>query len=79
MDDEYTPIACDRYSELELAILRRQRLRLSLRGRGGLRRIETLDPVNLRTRRQAEYLIARNPAGLARVLRLDRIAEARPL
>lgn len=79
MDSDYTPIACARYSELELAILRRQRLRLSLRGRGGLHRIETLTPVNLRTRSHAEYLIARNDDGTPRVLRLDRIADAQPL
>lgn len=78
MDSDYTPIACARYSELELAILRRLRLRLSLRGRSGLHRIETLTPVNLRTRCHAEYLIARNDAGTPRVLRLDRIADAQP-
>ena len=69
----YTPIPCARYSELELAIMHRRTLRLALRGGRHPGRISTLRPLDLRTRRHAEYLIGRTPAGTLRVLRLDRI------
>jgi Rho-binding antiterminator len=73
MNKDYTPIGCALYSEYELLIMHREPLRLSYLGAGNRSRIETLMPVNLRTHRKAEYLIARNPAGICRVLRLDRI------
>lgn len=73
---DYTPIACELYSRYELIILRRERLLVTSR-RGALHRVETLDPVDLRTRRHAEYLIARTPAGVSRVLRLDRISSSK--
>ena len=69
----YQPIDCATYSEYELAIMRACRLKLCWRGRGGIDRVETLLPTDLRTRSHAEYLIARNLQGAIRVLRLDRI------
>jgi Rho-binding antiterminator len=73
MNKDYTPIACGLYSEYELLIMHREPLRLSYLGARNRSRIETLTPIDLRTRRKAEYLIARNPNGICRVLRLDRI------
>lgn len=73
MNKDYTPIGCELYSEYELLILRKKRLRLHYQGPGKRTRIETLLPVNLRTRSKGEYLIARSPNGITRVLRLDRI------
>ncbi|OOG25985.1 transcriptional antiterminator, Rof [Thioalkalivibrio denitrificans] len=73
MKREYTPIPCALYSEYELAILRRRTLRVRWKDRYGMDRVETLKPVDLRTRRHAEFMIARNQLGQQRVLRLDRI------
>jgi transcriptional antiterminator Rof (Rho-off) len=36
-------------------------------------RIEPIYPQDLRTHRKGEYLIAQNPSGVNRVMRLDRI------
>jgi Rho-binding antiterminator len=78
MNKDYTPIACELYSEYELHIMHRDHLKLSYLGAGQLSRIETLRPVNLRTRNKAEYLIARSLNGVSRVLRLDRIRTFEP-
>jgi Rho-binding antiterminator len=73
MMPEYTPIPCELYSEYELAIMRRRALRVRWKDRYGMDRVETLKPTDLRTRRHAEFMIARNHLGQQRVLRLDRI------
>jgi Rho-binding antiterminator len=77
MDRNYTPISCELYSRYELVIMRRRTLRVRWKDRNGMDRLETLKPTNLRTRRRAEFMIARNHLGQMRVLRLDRILEAR--
>jgi Rho-binding antiterminator len=77
MTREYTPIPCALYSEYELAIMRRRTLKVRWKDRYGMDRVETLRPTDLRTRRHAEFMIARNQLGQQRVLRLDRIVEAR--
>ena len=76
MNKKYTPISCEIYSNYELAIIRRCLLRVVWEGAGGIDRIETLKPSDLRTRRSAEFMIARNQLGHRRVLRLDRIKSA---
>jgi Rho-binding antiterminator len=73
MTSDYTPISCERYSEYELAIMRGRNLKVRWKDRYGMDRLETLKPTNLRTRRHAEFMIARNQLGQRRVLRLDRI------
>ena len=73
MTRDYVPISCAEYSRYELAILRGQALRVSWHGARGVTRVEALRPVDLRTRRHAEFMIARNHLGQQRVLRLDRI------
>lgn len=78
MNKDYTPIACNLYSEYELHIMHQDRLKLSYVGASNLTRIETLLPINLRTRKKAEYLIARSLSGVSRVLRLDRIRAFEP-
>ncbi|MEJ2059923.1 MAG: transcriptional antiterminator, Rof [Gammaproteobacteria bacterium] len=79
MSNEYIPISCADYSRYELAILRGQALRVSWRGARGVAHVETLIPLDLRTRTHAEFLIARNQEGSRRVLRLDRIRHAEPV
>jgi Rho-binding antiterminator len=79
MSKRYVPIPCDIYSRYELAILRRQTLRIAWRGTHGIDRIEPLKPLNLRTRAGGEYMIARNPVGQRRVMRLDRILNVQTL
>lgn len=78
MNKNYTPIACNLYSEYELHIMHQDHLKLSYLGANNLTRIETLLPINLRTRKKAEYLIARSLSGVSRVLRLDRIRAFEP-
>jgi len=78
MNKDYTPIACNLYSEYELHIMHQNHLKLSYFGASNLTRIETLLPINLRTHKKAEYLIARSLTGVSRVLRLDRIRALEP-
>jgi Rho-binding antiterminator len=70
---DYTPIDCSLYSEYELAILHGKQLRVSWRDAEGPPRIEVLTPVDLRTRQGEEFLVAIDPLGTEREIRLDRI------
>ena len=70
---DYQPIACDLYSQYELAIMHRTPLTLSWRGLDGLSHLETLLPEDLETRNGEEFLVARNAAGDQFRVRLDRI------
>jgi Rho-binding antiterminator len=76
---DYTPVACDLYSEYEVAIVQRKRLRLSWRQAGGQLRVELLRPVDLRTRNHAEFLLAETLKGNKLELRLDQIIKAEVL
>ena len=71
--DTYTPIACALYSEYELAILRRRRLRLRWCDAEGMDHIEVVRPVDLQTRQGEEFMVLED----GRELRLDRIVEQR--
>ncbi|MDD3449458.1 MAG: transcriptional antiterminator, Rof [Gammaproteobacteria bacterium] len=79
MSDDYTPIGCDRYSELELHIMHRDRLRTAWRDAEGNLHQEVLSPQDLQTREGAEYLLAETLTGAAIELRLDRILRIEPL
>lgn len=74
---EYTPIDCDRYSEYELAIMHKRKLRVCWRDAAAVTHVETLLPRDLQTRQGEEFLIAENSAGERLEIRLDRIAEAK--
>ncbi len=69
---DYSPMDCAQYSRLELAILKKRALHLRWTGRG-ITHIEVVRPVDLRTRRHAEYLILCDALKRRRILRLDRI------
>lgn len=75
MSDGYTPIGCDVYSELELHIMHRERLRTAWRDVEG----KVLLPKDLQTRQGAEYLLAETHTGEALELRLDRILRIEPM
>jgi Rho-binding antiterminator len=70
----YSPMDCEQYSRLELAILHGRTLRLRWVGRG-MSHIECVRPEDLRTRRHAEYLLLRDGMTRRRFLRLDRIVQ----
>ncbi len=76
MNKDYTPIPCALYSRYEVAILNRRRLRVVWHGVRDVDRVETLTPMDLRTRSGGEYMIARNQLGQSRVIRLDRIKKS---
>jgi Rho-binding antiterminator len=76
---DYIPIDCELYSQYELAIIRRQRLRVAWRDTTGNCYLQALLPVNLQTRDGAEFLLARTTRGKLLELRLDRIIASRPL
>lgn len=73
----YTPIDCGSYSEYEVAILHRQRLRLKWRDEESDEvQTEIVLPQDLTTEDKREYLIARGSDGSTRRIRLDLIREA---
>ena len=76
---DYTPIDCALYSSFELAIIRRQRLRIAWRTPDGTSHLAHLLPCDLQTRDHAEYLLVRSNDGTELELRLDRIIRAEPL
>ncbi|BAU50217.1 transcriptional antiterminator, Rof [Sulfurifustis variabilis] len=69
---DYTPISCDVYSELEVAILHRTRLRIAWR-EGNVCHTHVVMPLDLQTRDHQEFLHCRLEAGDVVALRLDRI------
>lgn len=75
-DDNYTPIDCGVYSEYELAIMHRRRLRLHWQDENGIDHVESVMPQDLLTRDKCEYLIAERQDGSTLQLRLDHILRA---
>ena len=76
---DYRPIDCSLYSEYELSIMKGKRLRISWRDTEGSPRIEVLIPVELRTRKGEEFLVAKDLNGIEREIRLDRIVDSKCL
>ena len=73
----YESISCDAYSRLELAIMHRQRLRLSWK-EGNVCFALAVVPLDLETRTGEEFLHCRLPSGEFARIRLDHIARAEP-
>ncbi len=73
----YVPIACAEHERLELAVLRRWKLRLRYASGTGERE-EVVVPLDVATRDGAEWLSFRDSAGATRTLRLDRILGCQP-
>lgn len=72
---EYRPIACDRYSELELLAMRRARVVALLRGDDGALERHAGRALDLVTREGAEYLVLDRSGADSVLLRLDRLLE----
>jgi Rho-binding antiterminator len=70
---DYTPVDCGLHSEYELAILHQDKLELSWREADGKARIETIIPLDLRTRNNEEFLLVSGADGTELEIRLDRI------
>ena len=77
--DDYSPIDCATYSRYELAILRRQPLRLRWRDVDGIVHLEVVVPTDLQTAQGVEYLEARTSDGRTLRWRLDEIVASRPV
>ncbi len=77
--NDYRPISCRQYAELERAILQQAWLRVAWAVPGERRRLQSLRPLDLRTREHAEYLFALNLCGDELEIRLDHIHRFMPL
>ncbi len=78
MMTDYKPIDCGLYSEYEVAILHRSRLRLTWRDSTETVHIEVLTPNDLRTRQGEEFLVVTGQDGRQQEIRLDRILHCKP-
>lgn len=74
---DYVPISCALHSGYELAILRRQRLRLAWNDSGVIRD-QVVQPLDLRTVNRDEFLICRTGDGIVQNIRLDRVQRMHP-
>ena len=75
--DPYSPIACARYSEYEIAILHRQKLHLRWH-EGNVHYDRVVLPLDLKTVNHEEFLVCRDSAGENLSIRLDRIQRVGP-
>jgi len=69
---DYRPIACERHSEYELAIVQRRKLCLTWT-ENNVTYTQAVLPTDLETARQEEFLICRLESGETQRIRLDRI------
>jgi Rho-binding antiterminator len=69
---DYRPIACDLYSEYELAILQRRRLRL-IWSADNIIHSQVVRPLDLKTENKQEFLLCQTETGEALRIRLDQI------
>ena len=76
-DANYVSISCATYSEYELAILQRQKLRL-VWSDGNVIHNQVILPLDMQTRNHGEYLIGRDETGASVTVRLDHIRRKQP-
>lgn len=74
---DYQPISCDVYSQYELAIMHRQRLRLTWREANVCFTLLVM-PRDLETDNGEEFLHCELPSGARARVRLDRIQRMEP-
>ncbi len=72
---DYVPISCDLHSEYELAILRRQWLRLVWANRNVIHD-EVVLPLDLKTANGEEFLVCRTKDSVTQTIRLDHVRRA---
>ncbi len=70
--DPYVPVACILHERLEFAVLRRLTLHLRWKEAAGSHEAE-VQPLDVRTRDGAEWLLLRRPDGEVMEVRLDHI------
>ncbi len=75
--DLYSPIACARYSEYELAIMHRQKLHLRWHD-ANVHYDQVVLPLDLKTINHEEFLICRGSRDETLSIRLDRIQRMEP-
>lgn len=75
--DPYSPIACARYSEYEVAILHRQKLHLRWH-EANVHYDQVVLPLDLKTINHEEFLICRGNRDEILSIRLDRIQRMEP-
>lgn len=71
-ENQYRPISCALYSKFELAIMHRQQIKLVWQEQDQTR-IATVKPLDLKTRKHQEFLIAEDHQGQTLRIRLDYI------
>jgi Rho-binding antiterminator len=76
---DYRPIDCARYSEYELAIMHRERLRIAWQEPGGQPRIDVVTPIDLLTLNHEEFLVVDRAEDHGLRLRLDYIRKTETL
>jgi Rho-binding antiterminator len=69
---DYRPIACDLYSEYELAILQRRRLRLTWNA-DNVVHTRVVRPLDLKTENKQEFLLCETDTGEPLRIRLDQV------
>jgi Rho-binding antiterminator len=74
---DYVPISCALHSEYELAILRRQRLRLVWNDSSVIRD-QVVQPLDLKTMNNEEFLTCRTEDDVTQNIRLDRVLRVYP-
>jgi Rho-binding antiterminator len=72
-DDPYKPIPCAEYDTYEIAIMHGEHLQLVWRDDSRRHTISVVKPVDLKTRKGAEFLVATTDEGKTLQLRLDHI------
>jgi len=73
MNNNYNPVSCEYHSELELAIMRRNLLDVTWHDDHNECQTSILNPTDLITEQQAEYLLATNVQNEDIKIRLDHI------
>ena len=79
MNDEYKAVSCELHSQYELAILRKQTLRIKWLDSNGNAHASNLLPEDIYTREREEFLMTRNEKGEPVELRLDKITDTSPV
>jgi Rho-binding antiterminator len=74
MTDPYKPIACALHDEFEIAIMHRQKLRITWLDDSGCSHDSLVLPVDTRVDSGEEFLIAEEEGGKQLTIRLDRIS-----
>ncbi len=80
MTDEttYSPIECGAHSELEVAVLHKQWLRVAWADTRG-DHVASLLPLDLETKNKEEFLLAESQAGEQLRIRLDYLKSVQPI